>query len=118
MNSLEDLTNDSKYLLASMYKLYIEKRKNGLSKDEATNFNDSGYLHKEVMPRWSIEDVIYSCRELKKCEFLTYTFYGENHLILITMTPRAISLMESQFKDKVDSVIDYVAKIKGLIPFI
>lgn len=118
MCSLDDLTNDSKYLLASMYKIYIENRKQGLSKDVSTDFKDSDYLHDEIMPQWSTDDVIYSCRELKSYNFLTYTQYGERTLILIKMTPKAIAMMESQFKDKVNTVLDYAAKIKSLIPFV
>lgn len=47
---MNNLTNDAKFLLSSMYAEYIERRKDGSSKDEATSFGDVQNIKEEIMP--------------------------------------------------------------------
>ncbi len=60
------LTNDAKYLLASMYKAYVEKRKAGSLKKDASHFGSVDNLHHDLMSEWPVEDVLSTCYELKK----------------------------------------------------
>lgn len=117
MNNLDLLTNDAKYLLASMYKTYIEKRKTGALKKDATHFGHLDDLHRDIMSEWQREDVKSTCFELRRHGLITGT-PASNTIVHIYITTEAIAIMESQFKDKVDSVLDYAIKIKSLIPFI
>ncbi|MFS0594202.1 hypothetical protein AB1L05_21745 [Cytobacillus horneckiae] len=114
---MDFLTNDAKYLLSSMYTMYIERRKSGMLKRDAVRFNDIDTIHVEIMPEWKIEDVLYTCFELKKYELITATL-ASNTMFHIHLTSEAIASLETTFTDKVDNVLEYAAKIKNAIPFI
>lgn len=111
-----NLTNDAKYLISKMYSEYLEKRKSGKPKSDARSFFDIETVHK-LMPEWSADDVLDTCWELKVKGLLNGSS-ASNSLIYISMTTDAIAILESSFKDKVNEVLEYVTKIKNLIPFI
>lgn len=117
METLDLLTNDAKFLLASMYKSYVEKRKDGSLKKDAISFGDLDDLHRDIMPEWPREDVKSTCLELKKHELITGVPAGGT-IVRITLYTESIAIMETKFKDRVDLILDYPIKIKSLIPFI
>ncbi|MDN6627041.1 MAG: hypothetical protein L0K82_07490 [Pisciglobus halotolerans] len=117
METLDILTNDAKFLLTKMYAEYIERRNNGDTKEQATNFDNSETIHKEIMPEWKMEDVDFTISELASNKLLN-AVCGSNSYYRVAITPIAISLMESKFKDDFKTVLSYAAKIKSLIPFI
>ncbi|WP_251844263.1 hypothetical protein [Enterococcus durans] len=116
MEILDLLTNDAKYLLASMYKAYVEKRKTSSLKKDASHFGSVDNLHHDLMSEWPVEDVLSTCYELKKHGLISGTL-ASGTFFRIFITTEAIAIMESRFKDRVDSILDYASKIKGLIPF-
>lgn len=118
MYNLDLLTNDAKFLLASMYKEYIVRRKNKVAKIKAVDFWDIAKIKKNIMKDWSAIDIRSTCQELKKHGFITGSNYGDENMISIKITTEAIAVMEARFKDKVNDVLAYVAKVKSLIPFI
>ena len=63
---MNNLTNDAKFLLSSMYAKYIERRKDGSSKDKATSFGDVQNIKEEIMPEWSFEDTRFTCFRITK----------------------------------------------------
>lgn len=117
MNNLDLLTNDAKYLLASMYKTYIKKRKAGSLKKDATHFGHLDDLNRDIMNEWQREDVKSTCFELRKQGLITGTPASDT-ILHIHISTEAIAVMESRFKDNFDTVLDYATKIKSLIPFI
>lgn len=117
MVELSELTNDAQFLLSKMYAQYIKLRKNGYSKPDAVKFNDVEYIKETIMPEWQEEDVQFTVSELYNYDLL-FAVKASNTFLRISLKPKAISLMESKFKDKVDEVLDYANKIKNLIPFI
>lgn len=118
MNSLDSLTNDAKYLVSSMYKEYVSRRKKKISKEQATLFDSVEEIHKTLMKEWTFEDTLFTCRELKRKGFINGMNYGENSIIMISLSTDAIALMESKFKDDAGKALDFAIKIKSLIPFI
>ncbi len=114
---MDDLTNDAKFLISAMYKEYLERRKIGKTKEEATNFQSEKVIAQEIMPEWKEADVNYTIAELKSHGFLDATAAG-NAFMWVKMTSKAISALEVTFQDKVDSVLNFMAKIKDAIPFI
>lgn len=111
-----NLTNDAKFLVSSMYKIYIEQRKNKIDKRVARLFGDISDIQK-IMSQWSPDDVLDTCFELRDKGLINGT-PGNNSLFYISLTTDAIALLEVSFKDKADDVLDYIVKIKSLIPFI
>lgn len=115
--SMEELTNDAKYLLTSMYSKYLDERKAGKTKEQAIKFGGAEDIHQKLMPEWSFEDVEFTCFELRQHGYINAAA-ASNTLFYITLSTSAIASLETTFKDKVDSVLDYAAKIKNAIPFV
>ncbi|WP_312753718.1 hypothetical protein [Rummeliibacillus suwonensis] len=111
------LTNDAKYLLSSMYKVYIDRRKSGILKKDAVFFENLNLIQSEIMSEWKIDDVFYTCMELKKHKLIMGK-PASGTMICISLTTEAIASLETTFKDKADQVLNYANKIKNLIPFI
>ncbi|MBV7391085.1 hypothetical protein KUA55_10365 [Enterococcus sp. ALS3] len=118
MLSLDSLTNDAKYLVSSMYKEYVSRRKDKIPKKQAISFNSVKVIHETLMKEWTLEDTLFTCRELRKKDFITGLDYSENSMIMISLSTDAIALMESKFKDDAGKALDFAIKIKSLIPFI
>lgn len=114
---MDVLTNDAKFLLSSMYAQYVKRRKEGISKDKASSFGDVHRINDEIMPEWSFDDTRYTCFELKKHGYISGT-PADNQLMFIHLTTEAIAELEVDFKDKVDTALEYAAKIKAAIPFL
>lgn len=114
---LDELTNESKFLLTSMYKEYLQRRKDGVDRPKARKFNTEIAIHDEIMSEWSQSDVHDSISELSNLGLLE-TSPGGNAFISVTLSPKAIAQLEITFKDRIDSVLSYAAKIKNAIPFV
>jgi hypothetical protein len=114
---MDDLTNDAKFLITTMYKQYVELRKNKVDKVKATNFGNEFDIKNDLMPEWSTADVHETLAELYKNKFIT-AIIGDNQFTFINISTKAISQLEVSFGDKATAVIDYIAKIKSAIPFI
>lgn len=114
---MDNLTNDAKYLLSNMYACYLKRRKNGDNKAEAIKFNNIDNIRNTIMPEWSFEDVEFTCFELRNHKYLD-GIAADNTIFHITLTTTAIAALETTFKDKVDLVLNYAAKIKNAIPFV
>lgn len=116
-SDLSDLTNDSKFLLSSMYKIYLERRKSKMDKKDARFFGNIHDINNKIMNEWTEADILDTCFELRSKGYIN-AIAGNNNLARISITTDSIARLEVTFKDRLDSVIDYAAKIKGLIPFI
>lgn len=116
-NMLDELTNDSKFLLSSMYKEYLQKRKSGVDRNTSRKFGNEIDLHNNLMPEWLQADVHDSIAELITLKYLG-SIPGDNKFTFITLNPKAIAELETTFKDKIEAVLDYAAKIKNVIPFV
>lgn len=114
---LDELTNESKYLLTSMYKEYLKRRKSGMDRPHSRQFGGETMIHDEIMPEWQLLDVHDSIFELRTNK-LVETTNGSDTFIIVVLSPKAIAELEITFKDHVDKVLDYAAKIKSAIPFI
>lgn len=114
---MDNLTNDAKFLLSSLYKAYLMRRNEGIIKAQAIRFIDAEEIHKNYMPEWKIEDVEFTCAELKKNDFISGR-YLSNKLQYICLTTYAISQLEETFSDKLNKVLKFMEKIKNAIPFI
>ncbi|WP_449461331.1 hypothetical protein [Streptococcus suis] len=114
---MDNLTNDAKYLLSSMYGKYVEKRKEQTPKEQARNFQNTTYIKRYIMPEWSDEDILDTCFELKKHGYISGTIADDTFYTLY-LTTEAVAKLEVDFKDNVDKVLEFAAKIKSAIPFL
>lgn len=111
------LTKDADALICLLYKQYCQKRKDGISKDQAKFSGSSRDIQKNITPKWTPDDVDETCRELGRSGLLSI-FYADDIAYENRLSDEAIIYMENRFKDGIDSVLDYLGKIKDLIPFI
>ncbi|MDR2656421.1 MAG: hypothetical protein LBB86_01180 [Oscillospiraceae bacterium] len=110
------LTKDSDALICVLYKAYLERRKGGTDKDEAKFFGDAPQIHETYMPKWSFDRVNEACFELKHAGYLD-AFCGDNMVCCAFISDLGILYMENRFSNDVSGVLDFLAKIKGAIPF-
>lgn len=112
-----ELTKDSDYLICFLYKNYLQKRNSGIPKSQAKNVGSAEDIRQEIFPKWSLDDVEETCRELARVDML-HCFNADNTIYMAILSDNAIIYMENRFENKVNKVIDYIAKIKSMIPFI
>lgn len=114
---MDELTNDAKFLISTLYSEYLKRRKEGQSKEQSIFFDDVESIHSQYMNEWMIEDVNFTCFELLNNSFILGQ-PADDSIIFIRLSTKAIAGLEVTFKDKVDKVLDYAIKIKSSIPFI
>lgn len=111
-----NLTKDADAMICVLYNAYQERRKNGEPKGEAKRFAGSPYIHKELMQKWSFEDVDETCRELSRAGLLACLF-ADNITYDATLSDAAIVYMENRFKDGVATFFEYLETIRALLPW-
>ncbi|NLR08697.1 MULTISPECIES: hypothetical protein [Lactobacillaceae] len=111
------LTNDAKYLLLNLYKEYIGRRNHGMIKVNARDFGSSDNIQESLMPEWNQDDVADTILELSRMNFVK-TVSASNFVHDARLTTIAIARMEHRYQDKVNNVVEAIAKVKSLIPFI
>lgn len=114
---LDELTKDAQFLLSTMYKNYLDSRQAGKSKIDSMAFGSEFEIHDQLMSQWQQADVRETINELSRQHLLNVMF-GSNTAMRVSLSTDAVVLMENKFKNKVNSVIDFVAKVKSTIPFI
>lgn len=103
------LTKDSKTILYYLYKEYLARRKNNVSKIDAKSFGSASMIRDSMFPDWILEDVEESLRELGRNGFLN-NLYADNTVCECLLTDSAIFTMENQKKNIFLSVADFVSK--------
>lgn len=110
------LTNDADALICVLYKRYIERRKSGKSKASAKCFDGSDYIRSELMPKWSLDDVDETCRELSRAGLL-HCEYADDTVWYAVLTDDSIIYMENRFIDGMKSVIAHLQSLREIIPW-
>ena len=110
------LTKESDFMICQLYKNYLEQRKAGISKIQAKHIGGSHQIHKSIFNKWLFEDVEETMLELNRAGLL-HCISADNLVLDSFLTDSAIIYMENRFKNNVQSVLDYLGKIKSAIPF-
>lgn len=114
---MDNLTNEAKFLLSSMYKIYLEKRQSGISREQALYFGYIEDIKTLILPNYLLDDVTHICFELLKYEFIS-GLKCDNSIEDIHLSLVAVAILETTFQDKINNVLDFLAKIKNAIPFV
>ena len=97
-----ELTKDAQKLVALLYKEYLNRRKSGISKADAKEFDlDDIYSLSDEAP----EDVNETIREIKAVYPLKEDIIGN-----ITLSDKMISYMENRFKKGLVDVLSFLAQ--------
>ncbi len=103
------LTKDAKTILFTLYKEYEKRKKSGTSKSKAKNFDSAKSIQENFFPKMLLEDVEDSLRELGRNGFLD-NHYADNTVYFCSLSDSAIATMESQTKETLLNIADFISK--------
>lgn len=101
-----EFTKDASKVLASIYRIYLERRKNGKSINEASDFKLNFYKTEKHISDWSEDDIKCCLSELKQADFVKVYVTGS----FVVKRP-LISYMENRFKGGISEVAKYIADL-------
>lgn len=108
------LTKDSDYLICLLYKVYVERLKNGIPKSEAKIFDGAEYIQAFLIPQYSTQDISETCKELADFGFIENS-WADNEVDLCWITTSAIVYMENRFKNNIMAVLEHISKIRSAL---
>lgn len=101
-----ELTKDSDKLICNIYKVYLEKCKNGQSKANAKRFPCNFYKEIKFLSSWAAEDIDETLNELKRANFIKKYIDGG-----FQIQDNFIIYMENRFKNGFTEVTDFISKL-------
>ena len=104
-----ELTKDADKMICCIYKSYLQRRKDGLSKAVSRRFEDSFFSSEEHLSTWVHEDITETRLELGRSGLIKNYIGGD-----FMLTDSGIIYMESRFKNNLIAVTDFISK---LLPF-
>ena len=103
------LSKDAKTVLYTLYKEYLSRRKQGISKSKAKNFDSAQHIHSTFFSDWSLENIEDTLRELGRNKFLN-NYYADQTIYHCELSDHAIVTMENQKKETLLSIADFISK--------
>ncbi len=101
-----ELTKETSKVVASIYEIYLNRRKEGKSKTESKQFENNFYKDIKALSDWQSADISDALRELNNAHFIKRyvggSFYIEDVLII---------QMENRFKSSIVEVTKYIADL-------
>lgn len=107
------LTKEADKLICLIYKDYLNRRESGMSKSSAKSYAERSDWPESLTEGFSDDDVRDTLRELKNNGLTRNYLYGG-----FALTDQGIVYMEQRFPDGVAQILDWLGKIKGIVPFI
>ena len=108
------MTNDAEYLLCILYKEYTERRNEGKSKRESSYFGSSKSVLETFFGEWELEDLDDTLWELSRLDYIN-CLNASGTIYEFSLTSNGIEYMEKRFKNKLEGLIDTIAKLKSII---
>lgn len=114
------LTKNAKTVLKKLCSQYEKRIRNGMSKSEAADFDDSKNVHKELFPKWAFDDVDSACLELLNAELLT-GLRADGYVYRVYLSNAGIEFnrgLGSKTASKLfECVLELVQAIRSLLPW-
>lgn len=107
------LSKDADKLICLIYKEFLDRRKNGLSKQLAKDFPEPDKLPAEFLDTFSIDDLHDVLSELSDLDLIDLFIYDNFEL-----KDLGIMYMEQRFPNGISQVLEWLGKIKSAIPFV
>lgn len=111
---MDELTNETKFVLQTLYKEYLDRSNNGISKIQAKEFKYAQFVYDELFSEMLYDDFYNSIMELDTQGFLDCT-YGNDTATQIFLTNKSIIEMENNFSKDFNKILDSIIKLKSLI---
>lgn len=107
------LTKEADKLICEIYASYLERRKSGLDKRQAKDFAIKDKWPSEFCKSWDSQDAKDSFSELKRAGFVKLYIGGG-----FMLESDAVVYMETRFQRGLSEVLERIAQIKSIIPFV
>ncbi|MBR1740236.1 MAG: hypothetical protein IJ737_08075 [Ruminococcus sp.] len=99
------ITKDAENVICYLYKIYLDRRKDNISRDEAAFFEEEFFYSDKKLSKISASDLdSYFC-ELKENGYIKYDVCGN-----VEIKNEAIVYMENRFKNNILALLDIVSK--------
>lgn len=105
------ISKEADRLLTVIFKEYKRRRDAGVSINQATDMHDDVWIHENLTPEWSLDDVTAICYVLGKKNLLS-VFPADNHAYKVFLTDKGIAYAQN----KMDRWLSKLKKIKDLLP--
>lgn len=102
---MPELTKDADKVICCIYKEYLEKRKSGISKSGAKEFDGNFYRNIKALSKWNSADISDTLQELHDKELIKKNVIGDFDLL-----DSSIIYMEKRFKKGLEEITDFVSK--------
>lgn len=100
-----ELTKDADKMICYLYKEYLTRHKNEMSKSSARQFEDNYFRTAEKFSSWNYSDIQMSLSELKSNELVKDNITGSFQL-----SDKCIIYMENRFKAGLNELADFISK--------
>lgn len=104
-----NLTNDAKKLLYLMYKEYKKRRKSGIGRAEARNFDSSATIRESLSPDETIEDIDDMLKELFNAGYVNGLWADDVCYAALTLTNQAVQELEQAPAKTLESAASFLA---------
>lgn len=105
------LTKDAEFMILSLYKVYLERIRDGNLKRKAVEFMDFNYLQSELFPTWPMPDIVSTAAELNGTGYIKkYQNHGG-----IVLLPAGIAYCENAYGFSISEVVGSFLKLKSLL---
>lgn len=113
----EDLPKVSEYLLAKLYKQYVENTKQGFPMLKSKDLGSFKDIQENIVPEIKLENVADLIRSLDTHGYLQVQ-YGDNYPMFVSLTDKAIVRYEQQLGLNISKIADFVGKLAPFIKFL
>ena len=100
-----EITKDAEKMLVALYRVYLSRRKDGQSKQEARRYNDGYFVETDPFSKMHPTDVSDTQLELAQSGLLKVYIGGDCEL-----TDHAIVYLENRFKNGLNEVIAFITQ--------
>ncbi|QIK56633.1 hypothetical protein G7059_01615 [Erysipelothrix sp. HDW6A] len=100
-----ELTKDQSTYLVAVYKMYLDKIKDGQSKSQASNFESGFWKNSKYLMTWHPDDISQVHMQLSKIGLFKTWIMGD-----FVLQPDAIFIMENRFKNGLKEVVEFLTK--------
>lgn len=107
---MDDLTNEQKRLLVSMYKEVLS-RQPAKSFRDANYFSSSDEVRDLFFPQSHSDDISDLCWELEGKGYIL-CFPGDDLANDIRLTDQSIVCLENRFKNKMSAIVDFLLRLR------
>lgn len=101
-----ELTKDADKMMCCIYRTFLQRRKDGMSKPLAKCFEENYFLTDSKLASLNPDDLSDTLCEIGRLK-LVRVFIGEN----FDLTDSGIIYMENRFKNGLNEVLDAISKI-------